>query len=153
MSTQSRLTEGVTLRLELPATLPSMLYDESKIERVLANLMDNAFKYTPKNGEICIAATPGATDVQVSVTDAGPGIPEAERQRIFERFTQVQGDAVARRRGFGLGLTFCKLAVEAHGGAIWVEPGPGGVGARFIFTLPFAPPGMVAAGSPEKDAA
>lgn len=153
MSTQSRLTEGVTLRLELPATLPSMLYDESKIERVLANLMDNAFKYTPRNGEICIAATPGATDVQVSVTDAGPGIPEAERQRIFERFTQVQGDAVARRRGFGLGLTFCKLAVEAHGGAIWVEPGPGGVGARFIFTLPFAPPGVGLEAPQEKDAA
>lgn len=145
--------QGVTLRLELPPALPSMLYDESKIERVLANLMDNAFKYTPKNGEICIAATPGATDVEVSVTDAGPGIPEAERQRIFERFTQVQGDAVARRRGFGLGLTFCKLAVEAHGGAIWVEPGPGGVGARFIFTLPFAPPGTGLEASPEEDVA
>ena len=145
--------QGVTLRLELPSTLPPVLYNESKIERVLANLMDNAFKYTPKNGEICIAATAGATDVQVSVTDAGPGVPEAERQRIFERFTQVQGDTVARRRGFGLGLTFCKLAVEAHGGAIWVEPGPGGVGARFIFALPFAPPEIGLEAPPEEDVA
>jgi signal transduction histidine kinase len=69
------------------------------------------------------------------VTDAGPGIPSDQRRRIFERFAQVSGEQ-PRRRGFGLGLAFCRLAVEAHGGQIWVEPGPGGVGSAFKFTLP-----------------
>ncbi|OQA14110.1 MAG: Adaptive-response sensory-kinase SasA [Chloroflexi bacterium ADurb.Bin360] len=98
--------------------------------------MDNAIKYTPQGGDICVAAVLGTSQVQVSMTDTGPGIPEPERQRIFERFAQVQSDSAARRRGFGLGLAFCKLAIEAHGGVIWVEPGPGGVGSRFTFTLP-----------------
>ena len=68
----------------------------------------------------------------ISVTDTGPGVPAAERERIFEKFVQVQG---SERRGVGLGLTFCKLAVEAHQGRIWVEDAPGG-GSRFVFNLP-----------------
>lgn len=126
----------ITLRTVIPHPLPLIAIDEGKIERVLANLMDNAIKYTPQGGDICVAAVLGTSQVQVSMTDTGPGIPEPERQRIFERFAQVQSDSAARRRGFGLGLAFCKLAIEAHGGVIWVEPGPGGVGSRFTFTLP-----------------
>ena len=77
--------------------------------------------------------------VSVSVTDVGPGIPPEERERIFERFAQVAGGKGARgRRGFGLGLTFCRLAVEAHGGRIWVEPGPEECGSRFVFSLPLS---------------
>ena len=71
----------------------------------------------------------------VSVTDNGPGIPPDQRGRIFERFTQVEGERRARR-GFGLGLAYCRLAVERHKGKIWIEDGEGGVGSRFIFTLP-----------------
>ncbi|MDX9954462.1 MAG: HAMP domain-containing sensor histidine kinase [Anaerolineae bacterium] len=126
----------IHLHTTIPHPLPLIALDEAKIERVLANLMDNALKYTPQGREICISATLEASQVQVSVTDTGPGIPEAERQRIFERFAQVQGDHLARRRGFGLGLAFCKLAIEIHGGTIWIEPGPGEIGSRFIFTLP-----------------
>ncbi|MBN1922605.1 MAG: cyclic nucleotide-binding domain-containing protein [Anaerolineae bacterium] len=133
LNTQRR---QVTLRIAIPQPLPLILLDEAKIERVLANLTDNALKYTPQGGEIYISAILEASQVQVSVTDTGPGIPEGERQRIFERFAQVQGDHAARRRGFGLGLAFCKLAIEAHGGTIWVEPGPGEIGSRFTFTLP-----------------
>ncbi len=128
----------IQLDVAIPESLPQIMLDEGKIERVLANLMDNALKYTPLGGTICIAVAQEPTQVRISVTDTGPGIPENERQRIFERFAQVRDDAIARRRGFGLGLTFCKLAIEAHGGAIRVEPGPNGVGSCFTFNIPLA---------------
>ena len=70
-----------------------------------------------------------------TVRDTGPGIPPEFRDRVFERFVQVTGQP-GRRRGTGLGLSFCKLAVEAHGGKIWVNDGPGGTGSEFSFTLP-----------------
>jgi signal transduction histidine kinase len=70
------------------------------------------------------------------VTDTGPGIPEKDRERVFERFVQLnKGERVRGSKGSGLGLTFCKLAIEAHGGRIWVDSGPEG-GAAFHFTLP-----------------
>lgn len=72
--------------------------------------------------------------VQIMVEDDGPGVPDEDKERLFNRFTQL-GSRQGRRRGTGLGLAFCRLAVEAHGGRIWVEDAPGG-GARFVFTLP-----------------
>jgi signal transduction histidine kinase len=75
--------------------------------------------------------------VQVAVVDTGPGIPPEERERIFEKFTQMPGQA-GSVRGSGLGLAFCRMAVEAHGGRIWIEDGPEGKGSRFAFTLPKA---------------
>jgi len=131
---------SVTLRLDTPRRLPSVVVDREKLERILTNLIDNALKYTPEGGEIVLAAVAQAGCVEISVTDTGPGIPPADRERIFERFAQVE-DQLATRRGFGLGLTFCRLAVEAHGGQIWVEAGPRGKGSRFVFTLPLTPPG------------
>ena len=80
-----------------------------------------------------VAAEREADQIILSVTDMGPGIPADERERIFERFAQVTGD----RRGYGLGLAFCRMAVEAHDGRIWVEPNPTGSGSRFVFSLPF----------------
>ena len=71
------------------------------------------------------------------VVDTGNGVPADMRERIFEKFVQVQGSALRGRRGTEIGLSFCKLAVEAHGGKIWVESGPEG-GAAFVFTLPLA---------------
>jgi signal transduction histidine kinase len=70
--------------------------------------------------------------------DTGPGIPAEARDRVFEKFTQLDRGALRGHKGTGLGLTFCQLAVEAHGGRIWVEDGPEG-GAAFCFTLPLAP--------------
>jgi NtrC-family two-component system sensor histidine kinase KinB len=72
----------------------------------------------------------------VRIRDTGPGIPEEYRQKIFERFTQVPGRA-GRRRGSGLGLTFCRLVMEAHGGSIWAEAGTNG-GSVFVLTLPLS---------------
>jgi signal transduction histidine kinase len=85
------------------------------------------------------AYPPGRVDIEegfirVEVRDTGPGIPDEYKERLFDRFTQVDGQH-GRRRGTGLGLTFCRLAVEAHGGRIWVENNPQG-GAIFAFTLP-----------------
>ncbi len=126
---------NVTIRTEVPADLPPVLIDVEKIERVLTNLLDNALKYSPPESTITVRAERIPQAIAVSVIDQGPGIPEEQRERIFERFAQVEGSKPARR-GFGLGLTFCKLAIEAHGGTIWAEDGPEGMGSRFVFTLP-----------------
>ena len=73
--------------------------------------------------------------LQVAVTDDGPGIPADQRERIFDKFAQVESGFA--RRGSGLGLTFCRLAVEAHGGCIWLEQAPS-QGSRVLFALPLA---------------
>jgi signal transduction histidine kinase len=119
----------------VPPGLEAVVCDEERIDRVVANLIDNAVKYTPAGGQVTVAVEAHDGQVAVSVTDSGPGIPPEERERIFQRFARLARDR-GKRRGFGLGLAFCRLAVEAHGGRIWVEPGPGGVGSRFVFTLP-----------------
>lgn len=127
----------VSINKDLMDDLPPVHMDQEKIHRVLNNLIDNALKHTPENGQILISARPrdGAV-VEILVSDTGPGIPEEYRQRIFERFVQVPG-VPSRKRGSGLGLTYCRLAVEAHGGEIWVEERPGG-GSQFIFSLPIS---------------
>ena len=125
----------IRIEQSLPGGLPRVAGDRDKLERVLQNLMDNALKFTPDHGKVTLAVELQAEHAILSVTDTGPGIPDDQRKRIFERFAQVAGDKRARR-GFGLGLSYCKLAVEAHGGRIWVDPGPDGVGSRFAFSLP-----------------
>jgi len=130
----------IALRADLPDDLPALYVDEEKVERVLLNLVDNAMKFAPANGQVVVRAATipvakGAGPmVQVMVEDDGPGIPDADKERLFNRFAQLDSRQ-GRRRGTGLGLAFCKLAVEAHGGQIWVEDAPGR-GTRFIFTLP-----------------
>jgi signal transduction histidine kinase len=119
----------------MPAHLPPVEIDVDMIDRVVINLLDNAIKFTPSGGQISVAAEPHAAHVSISLSDTGCGIPPEQRPHIFERFARGTTDG-PRPRGFGLGLTFCKLAIEAHGGQIWVEDGEGGMGCKFIFTLP-----------------
>jgi signal transduction histidine kinase len=126
---------NIEMRAVLPDELPMVTADETKIDRVLANLIDNAMHYTQESGKITIGAEAGENEVMVWVTDTGPGVPPEYREAIFGRFSQAPSDK-PKRRGFGLGLTFCQLVVAAHGGRIWVEPGENGVGSRFVFTLP-----------------
>ncbi|MBC6936340.1 MAG: GAF domain-containing protein [Chloroflexi bacterium] len=130
----------VALNSEVGADIPLVNVDRDKIERVLQNLVDNALKYSPADTAITIRAyQPGlagapAGFLRVDVADQGPGVPDEYKSRLFDRFVQVKGRRGARR-GIGLGLTFCKMAVEAHGGRIWVENNPGG-GSLFAFTVP-----------------
>lgn len=115
--------------------LPPLDVDADMIRRVLINLVENAAKYTPSGGRIVLGA--GRVErqpfVQIYVQDNGPGIPEADRERIFDKFTRLKNKTGVR--GLGVGLAFCKLAVQAHGGTIRAEAAPEG-GARFVFTLP-----------------
>jgi signal transduction histidine kinase len=127
--------KDIDLQIEIPEDLPRVPADRDKLERVLTNLTDNALKYTPENGRIIWKAEKRGENVQVSITDSGPGVPLEERERIFGRFSQAAGEK-PRRRGFGLGLAYCRLTVEHHGGNIWVEDGKEGQGSRFVFTLP-----------------
>jgi len=130
--------KGIQIDADIPFDLP-VVADREKIERVLVNLLDNALKYTLENGHIWVQAGQQADKTWVSISDSGPGVPVEERERIFERFTQGSGEKL-KRRGFGLGLAYCRLAVERHGGRIWVQDGPNGLGSRFTFTLPEATP-------------
>ena len=126
---------GIILRKEIPDRLPEVRIDSEKIGRVLANLVDNALKFTPSGGQVILSVEESSGGmVTVSVLDTGPGIPPQFREKIFEKFVQVPGRR-DKRRGSGLGLTFCRLAVEAHGGRIWVEPRVPD-GSRFVVLLP-----------------
>jgi len=129
----------VKLDADIAPDLPMIVADREKIERVLINLIDNALKYVPEQGHIQISAAQQNGSLQVCVSDTGPGIPAEDRERIFERFTQGTGQKI-KRRGFGLGLAYCRLAIERHGGRIWVEEPAEGPGSRFIFTLPLKIP-------------
>jgi signal transduction histidine kinase len=132
----------VTVKMEIPSTLPMVYIDNEKISRVLINFLDNALKFTPMGEQVTIRlvhrTTESEDDVLCSVSDNGPGIPQEFQEKIFDRFAQVRVEGgVSRRQGSGLGLAFCKLTVEAHEGRVWVESEFGG-GSTFYFTLPIA---------------
>lgn len=124
------------LTIITPESLPLVLVDPHLARRVVHNLVANALKFTPDGGEITVQASGEKNTLVVTVADSGPGIPPPERQRIFEKFTQLD---THNRRGKGLGLTFCKMAVEAHGGILSAEDSPLG-GAMFRMTLPSEEP-------------
>jgi PAS domain S-box-containing protein len=123
------------LRTVVALDLPPAAADADLLRRVVVNLLDNAIKYTPQGGSITLGAKRSGSTLTVSLRDTGPGVPEGEHERIFNKFTRVQREAAPK--GLGLGLAFCKLAIEAHGGRIWVDSERGG-GATFSFTLPLA---------------
>ncbi len=123
------------LILDIPAPLPPIHVDRDMAVRILMNILDNAAKFTPVGGEITVALAKENEELLFTVSDTGPGIAPEVQERIFERFTRLEN--AAGTRGTGLGLSFCKLAVEAHGGRIWVES-TAGMGSNFKFTLPLA---------------
>jgi signal transduction histidine kinase len=133
--------ENKVISVEVAKDLPKVWADRDLVHRVLANLLTNALKHTPPRTEISIhvGATPDRQTVVMSVRDNGEGIPKEFLTRIFEKFSQAEVKRQAHRVGSGLGLTFCKLAVEAHGGKIWVESEPG-LGSEFFFSVPLVKP-------------
>lgn len=129
----------VEVSIDVPGGLPPACMDRDMIGRVVLNLLDNALKYSPPSTSIVVSAAargsgPHDSMLSISVSDHGPGVPEEYRGLIFDRYTQIPG-VRGRRRSAGLGLAFCKLAVESHGGSIWVDDNREG-GSVFTFTLP-----------------
>ena len=124
------------LRLEqhLPPGLTA-LCDRERVLQVLANLLGNAVKFTPAGGTVTVEALADDAEVRVAVRDTGPGIPEDEQPRLFQRHWQSRATAA---RGSGLGLYIAKGLVEAHGGRLWVDSTLG-AGSTFTFTLPLPP--------------
>jgi signal transduction histidine kinase len=121
------------LAMQLAGDLPAVVCDRERVLQVIANLIGNAIKFTPRRGEIRIVAAHIDGAVRLSVSDTGPGIPEAQLARVFDRYWTGRDG-----HGAGLGLFIAKGIVEAHGGRIWVESTPG-AGSAFHFTLPLAP--------------
>ena len=108
--------------------------DAQRLRRVIDNLLANAVRFTPAHGSIDVSVASSAGEAVVTVRDSGPGVPHEQRERIFDTYGQA-GTASGGRMSVGLGLAFCKLVVEAHGGRIWVETAPG-QGSAFSFVLP-----------------
>src|SRR6266540_382623 len=124
-----------SLTTDLPEQLSSIWVDEDMARRVLINLLENASKFSPSGGPIEIGAREEKAWIHMWVKDSGPGIPIAEQERIFDKFTRLRG--TSKPGGLGIGLAFCRLAVQGHGGRIWVESEPG-KGAAFHFIFPIA---------------
>lgn len=123
------------LKVDLPPALPLVLADGVLLEQVLVNILDNATKYAPAGSEILISGTASGARVELSIADRGPGIPAADRSRVFDMFYRVAGGD-RQRAGTGLGLAICKGLVEAMGGSIRAESGwPDGSGTRIVLAL------------------
>jgi signal transduction histidine kinase len=123
---------GITLSVESPKLPTCVRGDEERVVQALGNLLGNALKFTRAGGTVSLSTSASATEVTFRVSDTGPGIPESEINRLFERFWQSRkGD----RKGVGLGLAIVKGIIDAHDGRLWVESTVG-VGSTFAFTLP-----------------
>jgi len=122
------------LGVDAPAGLPPAAGDPTLVEQVVRNLVGNAIKYTGPRPVVRVSARQAAGEIEVAVEDEGPGVPEHEREAIFDIFFRSRSTA-ARARGAGIGLFVCRRLVEAMGGRIWVAPGSTG-GACFTFAIP-----------------
>jgi len=131
------IAKSQQVEIDIPKDLPYVYADPERIRQVLVNLLDNAIKYTPDNGKISVCGLHRTTQkVQFSIGDTGPGIPEENRDRIFENHFRLKRDEATE--GYGIGLCLCQRIVRAHYGQIWVDSAPTG-GAWFHFTLPVYP--------------
>ncbi|MDQ3815262.1 MAG: ATP-binding protein [Armatimonadota bacterium] len=129
--------KNLTLTAEIAPDIPPVFADEDKLRRTLVNLLSNSIKFTPAEGRVTVVvqSPDGGSNLVVSVRDTGEGIPREAFERIFEKFGQVDTRKSGRKMSTGLGLTFCKMAVVAHGGRIWVESTLG-EGSTFSFAIP-----------------
>ncbi len=130
------------LAVDLPPALPRLDADPERLERILVNLLSNAFKYSPPDAPVRLSAEARGREVVLTVSDRGPGIPPREVERVFERF--YRSDRTSHVEGIGLGLYIARLLAEAHGGRVWAENVEGGT--AFHVALPVA-----AEAAPEPD--
>ena len=134
-----RLKE-LKISLLIQEDIVNIMVDRDLISRTIVNLLSNAINYSPEGGKIEVRAnySDGKGRVRVSVQDYGQGIPPEQSETIFDRFSLARGDSKHFSYSTGIGLTFCKMAVEAHGGKIWVESEQGR-GSNFQFLIPIRP--------------
>lgn len=128
-------SKAISIQSTIPAELPKVLADETRLSQVFVNLLDNAVKYTPEKGTVTVTVSVKDRFVQVDITDTGPGIPPNDLSRIFERFYRVDKAHSRELGGTGLGLSIVKHIVQIHGGSVWAESEPG-AGSTFSFTIP-----------------
>ena len=127
------------LSLEAPKELPRVFGDSERVRQILDNLVDNAYHYTPINGQIQVRllSSEDGREIQVDISDSGVGIAEEDQARIFDRFFRGEHPLVLATPGTGLGLPIVKQLVEMHRGRIWMtSSGVPGEGSTFSFTLP-----------------
>jgi signal transduction histidine kinase len=132
---------NITVSTDFAPELPIAIIDKELIRRVIHNLMDNAVKFTADGGEIEAWAKPDPNDgsqILFGIKDTGEGFSQEVQDQLFQKYFSI-GDQKSRRKGTGIGLYFCKLAIQAHGGDIWVDSTPG-KGSPFIFQIPLEPP-------------
>ncbi|HEY2542157.1 MAG TPA: ATP-binding protein [Gaiellaceae bacterium] len=134
-SAQAHAPESVELALDAPANLPAVSADPSQLRQVIANLIDNAIKYSPGGGHVTVSLKSDNGSVRLAVSDDGIGIPPDERRRIFEKFYRLDPEMTGGIGGTGLGLYICRELVRRIDGRIWVE-GNGGHGSTFVVEIP-----------------
>jgi signal transduction histidine kinase len=125
----------ISVTTELPQPVPPVFVDYTKLTRLFANILSNGIKYTPEHGNLHITVTVQGEEILTEISDTGKGIPTEYLDTIFDRFAQIDRKKQGKAASVGLGLYFCKLVVESHGGKIWAESELG-QGSRFFFTLP-----------------
>jgi PAS domain S-box-containing protein len=125
------------LTVDVPTELPPVVVDAAQLERVVANLLENAAKYAPAESAVRVLARTAGEHIELRVEDRGPGIPPDHLDHVFDKFFRVHTSERSGIPGTGLGLAICRAIVQAHGGRIWAENRHGG-GARFVVALPVA---------------
>ncbi|MEE8471210.1 MAG: ATP-binding protein, partial [Dehalococcoidia bacterium] len=141
-------SRGQSLIVDLPSSLPPVQADNTRLRQVVANLLTNAMKFTPKGGRIALRARQKDAAVVVEVQDTGRGISKSDQERLFKPYHRVESDR-ERFSGLGLGLSLCKTLVELHGGEIWVSSYTG-KGSTFGFSLPLEDGGQGVLDSSER---
>ena len=131
----SASAQGLSLLVDLPQSLPAVRADTFRLQQVVVNLLDNAFKFTLRGGRVTLAARAEGDNLIVEVRNTGPGMSKEQRERMFEPCHRLETDKNSAN-GLGLGLALCKTLVELHGGQIWVRSSPG-AGSTFGFAIPY----------------
>jgi signal transduction histidine kinase len=138
---RTHLPQNITLSVvDPPESLPHVAADEGQLRQVLANLVDNAVKYSPDGGEIRVGLEAAEGHLRFAIADQGLGIPPLERRRVFEKFYRLDPDMTRGIGGTGLGLYICRELVRRVDGRIWIEPNDGR-GSVFFVEIPVAAAG------------
>ena len=131
---------NISLHIEMASAIPPLMGDRQRLTRTVINLLENAIKYSPVGEGVEIAVRRLGDWVHVSVTNQGKAVAPEHLERVFEKYFKAEYTSFGGKMGMGLGLSFCRQTIEAHGGRIWAESPLEGLdhGSRFLFTLPIA---------------